>query len=204
MGSGQTLFWTCLQISKIPERIRLFPSNRMESSRIFIGMQKHPTKQASQCPASNPVSPGLQEAEKGEHLPAANKPELALMLERADDVKQLLELCPVCSVSKAERTDYQQPPPQTRYRRSAGEEGRQKRGGAAPAGDVLHVGQGVLHPPLPRAQDNAVEVGVDDRRPQALKLGDEPVDQVQNQRSGLSRASQKAREERADGPEKPF
>ena len=32
-----------------------------------------------------------------------------------------------------------------------------------PFGDVLHVGQGVLHPPLLGAEVDAVEVGIDDR-----------------------------------------
>lgn len=31
-----------------------------------------------------------------------------------------------------------------------------------PGGDVLHVGQGVLDPPLLRAQNDAVEVGIND------------------------------------------
>lgn len=47
VSSGKTLFRTCSQISKIPERIRLFPSNRTESPRVFIGVQKHPTDKAS-------------------------------------------------------------------------------------------------------------------------------------------------------------
>lgn len=55
-----------------------------------------------------------------------------------------------------------------------------------PGGDVLHVGEGVLNPPLLRAQDDAVEVGIDDRRPQALELCDEPEDQVWNQPSKCS------------------
>lgn len=36
-------------------------------------------------------------------------------------------------------------------------------GTLTPVGDVLHVGQGVLHPPLLGAEDDAVEVGIDDR-----------------------------------------
>lgn len=60
-----------------------------------------------------------------------------------------------------------------------------------PGGDVLHVGKGVLDLPLLRAQDYAVEVGIDDRRPQTLELSDEPEEQVQNQQSGCYRESQK-------------
>ena len=67
-----------------------------------------------------------------------------------------------------------------------------------PAGDVLHVGEGVLNPPLLRAQDDAVEVGIDDGRPQALELCDEPEDQVWNQPSRCYRESHRYQEEQAD------
>lgn len=70
-----------------------------------------------------------------------------------------------------------------------------------PAGDVLHVGHGVLDPPLLRAQDDAVEIGVDDRGPQALELGDEPAEQVQKLQSRQYRVPEDTVRKTAHGPE---
>lgn len=44
-----------------------------------------------------------------------------------------------------------------------------------PVGDVLHIGNGVFYPALLCTQDDAVEVGIDDRGAQAFELSDEPV-----------------------------
>lgn len=44
-----------------------------------------------------------------------------------------------------------------------------------PVGDVLHVGDGVINAPFLGTEDDAVQVPVDHRRTEPLKLSNQPV-----------------------------
>lgn len=70
-----------------------------------------------------------------------------------------------------------------------------------PAGDVLRVGDGVFHPPLLGAEHDAVEVGVDDGRPQALELGDEPAERAESRVEMLQRIPEDTVRETANDPD---